>query len=95
MTNIFNKKAISPFQATPYYSQGPDTVDRCSITFGFKPASLWNIHAPFEVPDEVFMALELTKNALENKLVQSNIQKLFQSKRPEFKQKAISISIQR
>ncbi|KAF0822990.1 Acetyltransferase, GNAT family [Cytobacillus firmus] len=66
MTNIFNKKAISPFQATPYYSQGPDTVDRCSITFGFKPASLWNIHAPFEVPDEVFMALELTKNALEN-----------------------------
>ncbi|EWG12832.1 GNAT family N-acetyltransferase [Cytobacillus firmus] len=34
--------------------------------FGFKPASLWNIHAPFEVPDEVFMALELTENALEN-----------------------------
>ncbi|MDM5227383.1 N-acetyltransferase [Cytobacillus sp. NJ13] len=34
--------------------------------FGFKPASLWNIQAPFEVPDEVFMALELTENALEN-----------------------------
>ncbi|MFJ8244352.1 GNAT family N-acetyltransferase [Peribacillus asahii] len=34
--------------------------------FGFKPASLWNIRAPFEVPDEVFMALELTKNSLEN-----------------------------
>lgn len=33
--------------------------------FGFKPASLWNIQAPFEVPDEVFMALELTENALE------------------------------
>ncbi|OMF56795.1 GNAT family N-acetyltransferase [Paenibacillus sp. FSL R5-0490] len=34
--------------------------------FGFKPASLWNIHAPFEVPDEIFMALELTENALKN-----------------------------
>ncbi|WP_368297951.1 GNAT family N-acetyltransferase [Cytobacillus firmus] len=34
--------------------------------FGFKPASLWNIQAPFEVPDEVFMALELTENALKN-----------------------------
>ncbi|OAJ73820.1 GCN5 family acetyltransferase [Brevibacillus sp. SKDU10] len=34
--------------------------------FGFKPASLWNIQAPFEVPDEVFMALEITDNSLEN-----------------------------
>ncbi|KHF38218.1 GNAT family N-acetyltransferase [Halalkalibacter okhensis] len=34
--------------------------------FGFKPARLWYIQAPFEVPDEVFMALELTENALEN-----------------------------
>ncbi|MGG0022386.1 N-acetyltransferase [Bacillus inaquosorum] len=34
--------------------------------FGFKPASLWNIKAPFEVPDEVFMALELSKESLEN-----------------------------
>ena len=34
--------------------------------FGFKPASLWNIRAPFEVPDEVFMAMELTENALQN-----------------------------
>lgn len=34
--------------------------------FGFKRASSWNIQAPFEVPDEVFMALELTENALEN-----------------------------
>lgn len=33
--------------------------------FGFKPASLWYIQAPFEVPDEVFMALELTPNSLE------------------------------
>lgn len=35
--------------------------------FGFKPASLWNISSPFEVPDEVFMAMELTKDALKNK----------------------------
>ncbi|MEI5906236.1 N-acetyltransferase [Bacillus spongiae] len=34
--------------------------------FGFKPASLWNIQAPFDVPDEIFMALELKPNALEN-----------------------------
>ncbi|PFE04949.1 N-acetyltransferase [Bacillus cereus] len=34
--------------------------------FGFKSASLWNIRAPFEVPDEVFMAMELTENALQN-----------------------------
>jgi predicted N-acetyltransferase YhbS len=32
--------------------------------FGFKPASLWGIKAPFDVPDEVFMALELKGNAL-------------------------------
>ncbi|MEN1934015.1 N-acetyltransferase [Paenibacillus sp. 102] len=34
--------------------------------FGFKPASLWNIRAPFDVPDEVFMAMELTESALQN-----------------------------
>lgn len=34
--------------------------------FGFKQAHLWNIQAPFEVPDEVFMALELTENSLGN-----------------------------
>lgn len=34
--------------------------------FGFKQARLWNIQAPFDVSDEVFMALELTKNFLEN-----------------------------
>lgn len=33
--------------------------------FGFKPASLWNIQALFEVPDDVFMALELTDHSLE------------------------------
>ncbi|MBG9783450.1 GNAT family N-acetyltransferase [Shouchella lehensis] len=34
--------------------------------FGFKQASLWNIVAPFEVPKEQFMALELTDNSLED-----------------------------
>ncbi|NWK68823.1 N-acetyltransferase [Bacillus paramycoides] len=33
--------------------------------FGFKKASDWNIKAPFEVPDEVFMAMELRENALQ------------------------------
>ena len=32
--------------------------------FGFKKASTWRIKAPFDVPDEVFMALELTENSL-------------------------------
>lgn len=32
--------------------------------FGFEPASKWNIKAPFEVPEEVFMAIELVDNAL-------------------------------
>ncbi|SMG31610.1 GNAT family N-acetyltransferase [Sphingobacterium psychroaquaticum] len=34
--------------------------------FGFKPASTFGIKAPFEVPDDVFMALELTTDALKN-----------------------------
>ncbi|PFK37453.1 GNAT family N-acetyltransferase [Bacillus cereus] len=34
--------------------------------FGFKPASLWHIRAPFDVPDEVFMAMELKEHALQN-----------------------------
>lgn len=34
--------------------------------FGFKLASLWNIGAPFDVVDESFMSLELTKGSLEN-----------------------------
>lgn len=33
--------------------------------FGYRPASFWQIEAPFELPsDEVFMALELTEGAL-------------------------------
>ncbi len=34
--------------------------------FGFKKASLWGIKAPFEVPEEAFMAVELQEAALEN-----------------------------
>ncbi|UUI40609.1 GNAT family N-acetyltransferase [Oceanobacillus oncorhynchi] len=34
--------------------------------FGFKPASLWGIQAPFDVPDGAFMALELTPGALKD-----------------------------
>jgi putative acetyltransferase len=34
--------------------------------FGFLPAARWNIRPPFDVPAEVFMALELTPNALSN-----------------------------
>jgi predicted N-acetyltransferase YhbS len=34
--------------------------------FGFKKASKWGISAPFKVPDEAFMAIELTKNRLKN-----------------------------
>ena len=33
--------------------------------FGFKKASNWCIQAPFEVPDEFLMAIELKKNALD------------------------------
>ena len=34
--------------------------------FGFEKASLWGIKAPFEVPEEAFMALELQETALES-----------------------------
>jgi len=34
--------------------------------FGFKPASMWKIIAPFDVPDESFMALELEDKSLDN-----------------------------
>lgn len=34
--------------------------------FGFLPAARWNIRPPFDVPAEVFMALELIPNALKN-----------------------------
>jgi predicted N-acetyltransferase YhbS len=35
--------------------------------FGFQRASRWDIKCPFEVPDEVFMAIELTEKALNGK----------------------------
>ncbi len=35
--------------------------------FGFKPARRRNISTDFDVPDEVFMALELEKNSLAGK----------------------------
>lgn len=34
--------------------------------FGFKPASKFNIKAPFPVPDIAFMAYEVSKNSLKN-----------------------------
>jgi putative acetyltransferase len=34
--------------------------------FGFIPTAKWNIRPPFDVPSEVFMALELVPNALAN-----------------------------
>ena len=34
--------------------------------FGFVPASKWGIKSPFEVPDEVFLALELKEDGLKN-----------------------------
>ncbi|WP_144499300.1 GNAT family N-acetyltransferase [Bacillus sp. FDAARGOS_235] len=33
--------------------------------FGFERASQWNIKAPFEVPDEVFMVMGLRENTLQ------------------------------
>ena len=35
--------------------------------FGFERASKWNIKCPFKVPEEAFMAITLTKKALEDK----------------------------
>lgn len=40
--------------------------DKYYPKFGFIPASNFNIKAPFEVPDEAFMALELVRNGLKN-----------------------------
>lgn len=34
--------------------------------FGFSPAEKWNIKAPFEVPSNVFMAIELIPDGLKN-----------------------------
>ncbi len=35
--------------------------------FGFRPASRWDIKAPFEAPDEAFLALELVPGELSGK----------------------------
>jgi len=35
--------------------------------FGFTKASKWSIKVPFEVPDEVFMALEIVEGELQDK----------------------------
>lgn len=40
--------------------------DKYYPRFGFKPASTWGIKAPFDVPDEAFMALELENGNLED-----------------------------
>jgi putative acetyltransferase len=40
--------------------------DKYYPRFGFKPANKWEITCPFEVPDEVFMALELVPGGLKN-----------------------------
>lgn len=39
--------------------------DKYYPRFGFEPASKWGIKAPFEVPDESFMALELEDGSLD------------------------------
>lgn len=38
--------------------------DKYYPRFGFKPASNWDIKPPFDVPDNVFMALELEDGSL-------------------------------
>lgn len=38
--------------------------DKYYPRFGFKPASTWGIKAPFEIADELFMAVEMTAGAL-------------------------------
>ena len=35
--------------------------------FGFKPASMFNLKSEYDVPDDVFMALELTPNYFQGK----------------------------
>lgn len=39
--------------------------DKYYPRFGFRPASRWNIKPPFDVPDEAFMAVELTDGGLD------------------------------
>ena len=38
--------------------------DKYYPRFGFKPANIWDIKAPFDVPNESFMALELESGSL-------------------------------
>lgn len=38
--------------------------DKYYPRFGFKPSSIWEIKAPFDVPEESFMALELEDRSL-------------------------------
>lgn len=40
--------------------------DKYYPRFGFKPASLWGIKAPFKVPVEAFMVLELEVRVLDD-----------------------------
>ena len=40
--------------------------DKYYLRFGFKPASIWGIKAPFDVPDESFMVLELEVGGLDS-----------------------------
>jgi putative acetyltransferase len=35
--------------------------------FGFQPAAAFNLRSEYDVPDDVFMALELTPNYLQGK----------------------------
>jgi len=46
-------KAVVVLGHTTYYSK-----------FGFIPTARWNIKPPFNVPENAFMALELTENSL-------------------------------
>lgn len=34
--------------------------------FGFEPAEKWNVKSPFDVPSDVFMAIELVEDGLKN-----------------------------
>jgi len=35
--------------------------------FGFEAASKWGIRAPFDVPEDAFLTIELTRNGLKNR----------------------------
>jgi putative acetyltransferase len=45
--------------------------------FGFVPAEKWNIRCPFDVPPNVFMALELVQDGLKNAVGQVEYAKPF------------------